>query len=264
MLLYSFLSFIANTALAVELYSIFDKKCKEFTGYIIAENNDVYEVLSTHGQIQSFHKNNIKGILTYNFVSPPLTNINIPKSKTHLIKNLSIDNESKIETFSGFPVQFIEDLIVFLGLDGNIRVHKLDNVLKIRPINSPLKNNKLTDKNFSIQSAGYIQSCGDKGQTGSSRPNRILIDKIKIQQFLSTYKTGYENLQSFEERTYLYSRPQIYKQKTRFGLISQKPQEPSAVKNSLPFVEWSSGRPYRVQSYNRIGVVFDEYGASWR
>lgn len=249
------------TTEAVELYSVFDNQCQEFSGYIIAERNNVYDFLSVQGKVTSIHKDEIKGLLAYNFVTPPLSKVSIKNQKLDTIKTLTVENESKVGVFSGFPVQFIEDLVVFLGLDGSVRVHKLDQILKIRPFKEVLKNTPPKSISFDIQSSGYVQSCEKTGREGKVKPNRILIDRLKIQQFLSTYKTGYSDLRSFEERTYLYARPNLYTQKTRFGLVSQKQVEDSGSKNALPFIEWSTGRPYRVQSLNRFGLVFDEYGA---
>ena len=70
-----------------------------------------------------------------------------------------------------------------------------------------------------------------------------------------------KDLKSFQERTYLYARPVIYNQKTKFGLVYQKASEKSSNADFFPFVEWSSGRPFRVQNFNQVGFVFNEYGS---
>ena len=260
LLSFTFFSVFSINAKAVELYSFFDNQCKEVAGYLVSEKNNAYDILSFDGKIISLHKDNIKGVLVYNFVNPPLKKIDLQKDKIENIITISTQNEGKLDVFSGFPLQFIEDLVVFLGTDSSVRVHKMDSILKIRPfkgkkVKKPGKNTRLD-----IQSKGYMQSCMESGREGYLRPNRILVDKIKIQQFLSSYKKGYEGLKSFQERTYLYARPLIYNKKTRFGMISQKPLEKSSTPPS-PFIEWSSGRPFRVQSFNQIGLVFNEYGA---
>ena len=254
-------SVFSINAKAVELYSFFDNQCREVIGYLVSERNNVYDILSFDGKIISLHKDNVKGVLVYNFVNPPLKKIKLKKNKLKNIITLSIQSEGRVDVFSGFPLQFIEDLIVFLGINGSVRVHKMDSILKIRPfkgkkVKKPGKNTKLN-----IQSVGYMQSCMESGRKGYLRPNRILVDKIKIQQFLSSYKKGYEGLKSFQERTYLYARPMIYNQKTKFGMIYQKALEKSFYTDTFPFIEWSSGRPFRVQNFNQVGLVFNEYGA---
>ena len=255
-----FFSIFFINAEAVELYSFFNNQCKEITGYLVSEEDDIYDILSIDGEIASLHKDDFKGVLVYNFVNPPLKRIKLQKDKLENIITLSVQSEGKLDTFSGFPLQFIEDLIVFLGIDGSVRVHKLDSILRIRPFGGGRTKRFEKNVNLDIQSVGYMQSCVEAGRKGSIRPNRILVDKIKIQQFLSNYGRGYEGLKNFQERTYLYARPKIYTQKTRFGIVGQKPVEKSSVGNS-PFIEWSSGRPFRVQSLNQIGAVFNEYGA---
>ena len=256
-----FLSIFSINAKAVELYSVFSNQCREVTGYLVSEKNNIYKMLSVNGHIVGLHKNKIKGVLIYNFVTPPLKKIKIKKRELDNLLTFSIESEGRLETFSGFPIQFIEDLIVFLETDGSTRVHKLDSILKIRPFRKKRIKKPKKKVNFGIQSKGYLQSCNQSGKQGFTRPNRILLDRIKIQQFLSNYKTGYESLKSFQERTYLYARPKIYNQKTKFGGISQKALEKSSPIMSLPFIEWSSGRPFRVQSLNQVGSIFNEYGA---
>lgn len=247
------------TALSVEVYSIFDNKCQNNSGYLIAEKDDIYTMLTTKGKTLKLSKNQIKGVLVYNFVNPPITS-----SKTldkDYMRSLTVEDEGKTVTFKGYAIQFIEDLVVFLGDDGSTRVHKLDNIVKIRPTQSNLSTTSSKNK-LDIKSIGYVQSCAQSGSNGTTIPNRILVDKIKIQQFLSNFKSGYEKLISFQERTYLYARPKIYTQNTRFGFLQQKATEQHSSKiKGLPFIEWSSGRPYRVQSLYQIGGVYDEFGA---
>ena len=255
-----FFVFPASTK-AVELYSFFNNQCREITGYLVSEKNNIYRILSVNGRIVSLHKNNIKGVLVYNFVTPPLKKIKLKRKDLGDLLTFSIESEGQLKNFSGFPIQFIEDLIIFLETDGSTRVHKLDSILKIRPFKKQRIKKPGKKVKFDIQSSGYLQSCNQSGRQGFTRPNRILLDRIKIQQFLSNYKTGYESLKSFQERTYLYARPKIYNQKTKFGGIKQKALEKSFPVMSLPFIEWSSGRPFRVQNLSQIGSIFNEYGA---
>ena len=261
--LFLFLSLFWVKSEAVELYSFFDNQCKEVVGYLIAEEDDIYNILSVNGNILNLHKNDIKGILIYNFINPPLKDIKLDKSQLKIALTLSVANEDKLDVFSGFPVQFIEDLVFFLGLNGSIRVHKMDHILKVRPFNQSQIAQLKKKAHLDIQSVGYMQSCASSGQKGAIRPNRILIDRIKIHQFLSNYKAGYESFKSLQERTYLYARPKIYTQPTRFGILDQSPIETSSsAPLPFPFIEWSSGRkPFGVQGLTQIGNVFNEYGA---
>ena len=251
---------VSTSTQAVELYSFFNKQCKETIGYLISEQDDTYHILSVDGSLANLHVDDFKGVLIYNVINPPLRTLSLGKEYIDKIVTLSIQSEGKIDTFSGFPIQFIEDLVLFLGIDGSVRVHKIDSILKIRPFKG--KKVALSKKNFnlSIRSAGYMQSCQNSGRKGLLRPNRILIDKIKIYQFLSNYKVGYEGFKSFQERTYLYARPIIYNQETKFGLISQNRIEKSSF-TEFPFIEWYSGKPFRVQSLTQMGSIFNEYGA---
>ena len=66
-------SVFSINAKAVELYSFFDNQCREVIGYLVSERNNVYDILSFDGKIISLHKDNVKGVLVYNFVNPPLT-----------------------------------------------------------------------------------------------------------------------------------------------------------------------------------------------
>ena len=154
------------------------------TGYLVSERDNVYDILSVNGKNRPVCTITISmGVLVYNFLNPPLKKIRIKKNKLKNIITLFIQSEGRVDVFSGFPLQFIEDLIVFLGVDGSVRVHKMDSILKIRPFRG--KKLKRSGKNIrlNIQSKGYMQSCVGAGREGYLRPNRILVDKIKIQQF---------------------------------------------------------------------------------
>ena len=244
---------------AIELYSFFDNQCKETIGYLISEQEEVYTILSIDGKFINLHRDDFKGVLVYHVINPPLQGIENHKGGIDKVVTLSVHNEGKLDTFSGFPVQFIEDLVLFLSVDGSVRVHKIDSIIKIRPFGGRIRSKLAKKINLSVKSKGYLHAC-NSGREGFLRPNRILIDQIKIYQFLSNYKIGYEAFKSFQERTYLYARAKIYTQKTRFGLVSQDPIEKSA-SAVFPFMEWSSGKPFRVQSLTQIGSIFNEYGA---
>ena len=253
-----FFLFVAPVG-AIELYSFFDNQCKEVIGYLVSEREDVYTILSVDGKFINLHRDDLKGILVYHVINPPLQGIEDHKGGLDKILTLSVQNEGKLDTFSGFPIQFIEDLVLFLSIDGSVRVHKIDSIIKIRPFGGRAISKLGKKVNLSIKSKGYLQAC-NSGRGGFLRPNRILIDQIKIYQFLSNYKIGYEAFKSFQERTYLYARPKLYTQETRFGLVRQDPIERSA-STIFPFMEWSSGKPFRVQSLTQIGSIFNEYGA---
>ncbi len=261
LIIFLYLLLFSQLASAIEFYSIFDQNCKETTGYFVAENNNKYSFLTVNGRNITFNREDIKGILIFNFVTPPLRKLSFANKNIDHLKTLTVLNDSDEDVFSGLPVQFIEDLVVFLGLNGGVRVHKLDSIVRIRPYSGEALNKSFKNKGLDIQSKGYIQTCSKNGRRGRVRPNRILIDKIKIQQFLSNYKIGYDSLRSFQERTYVYARPILYAQKTRFGIQNQKIVEQSGFNNDLPFIEWSTGRPYRVQSLNSLGKIFNEFGA---
>lgn len=254
-------------ASAVELYSIFDSKCSEKRGYIIRSTTDHFELLTIDGKNIVLKNKDLRGVLVYNFVNPPLGKIRKNQRNLRSVKSISVSDGEIINTFLGYPIQFIEELVVFLGVDGKVRVHNLDNVLKIRPYKEgkfPAKHT--SSPTLNVLSKDYVQSCPGKGTSGKVRPNRILVDRIKIQQFLRNYSRGYEALTSFEERTYLYARPKIYNQKTMFGLnfIGDEVEQSSATLlglDGVPFITWSSGRPYRVQSLIELGNIYNEYGA---
>jgi|GEM_PF-6220345 len=258
------LFFSFSVAEAVEMYSVFDKSCNEHQGYFIGSDESNYSFLTVKGAYKQFEESDIKGVLVYNFVSPPISQIKVNKATTSKLKVLTVSNEGEVNSFSGFPIQFIEDLVVFLGSDGAVRVYKLDRVQKIRPAQALKAKLKKSVAKLDIKSSGYIQSCLKSGKNGNIRPNRILVDAIKIKQFLKSYRVGYDDLESFQERTYLYARPKLFTQKTRFGIISQDAVEQSSGNlnlDVLPFFEWSSGKFYGVQGHTQLIGVFDEFGA---
>ena len=256
----------SSTSSAIEYYLFFDNQCNISNGLIVNADQNHTTLLTRNGELTKFENKNIKGILVYNFISSPIKKYRANALNSNYLKQVILIDKNKEKNFSGFPVQFIEDLVVFVDTQGETHVQSYDGIYKIRPSRKNIKPSKSKNKSVSLQSSGYIQSCESKTNGLSSegtKPNRILADQIKINNFLDNLIRGYDDLNSFQEKTYVYARPVIFNQKTRLNLnFGSKAIEQSSHlvdTDFFPSLEWSSGSPYRVQSHINIGSDYVEY-----
>lgn len=258
-----FLWVLPSNLYAVEFYGVVTQSCDTYEGHIVTVDETQVRLYTDQG-IKTLERKDIRGIMIYTFISSPLKGIGKGPSSLENLKLVVIKDEGVEKKIHAYPVQFIDDLVVFIDINGETHVHSTNTIFKLRPA---LKKNvpqiKLESKAMDLQARNYVQTCHKESKPKSStvRPNRILIDQIRLHQFLSQLQESYSDLESFEEKTYVYARPLLFDYESRFGLaLFNERAEESSLGNSLPVVEWSSGAPYSVQSHNQLGGVFNEFG----
>jgi hypothetical protein len=75
---------------------------------------------------------------------------------------------------------------------------------------------------------------------------------------MDSLQRGFEALESFKERTYLYAKPYLFEKNPRLGIqLGSKYEEFQNFR--FPFYyQWSTGKPFRFQSFNLIGTQRQE------
>jgi len=140
---------------ALELYQFKNGNCDIQTGLVL--NTDQYKVyiLDTTGHIQSFDRDNIQNIWVYQTLKHPFSIIHLEDDLTKYLKKVMFyaDDQEKHE-FIGWPIQFIEDIIVFYDLNGQSHLIDIDKIHRI----SAVDNNTIMPPKFENAKQLYFQA----------------------------------------------------------------------------------------------------------
>jgi len=159
------------------------------------------------------------------------------------------------------PIKFVEGLMFFYSIDAKVYVLNTEQIGKLRPY---VAKREFLPQNYDeihLEVAEHLEKCQfpeTKDVTSTILgPVRILSDQIKIDQFLNNFINGEQNLNNFEERTYLYAKSFMFPR--RDGLSFPILQKEFGIRPSLPFAHiWSSGNDYHFQSNTGIGSQISE------
>ena len=243
-------SAIARDALVLKL-----KDCRYLKGFILAVDEEV-TFLDDRGRITKLKEEDISLILTYGISESPFSKTqDFSTELPSFLKEISLRSEDK--TIKGFPFQYIEDLIFIMGTDGNLYVVSLGEIVSIVDINGSAKLNLNNSKNYYFDYADYVTGCGksyEKGKT-ALRPIRVLGDRIKVSEFIDSFRKGYRTFVDLQERTMFYAKPYLYPKRNRLGILQIESK-----KKALPFYyQWSTGEEFHFQSVNRFGGMISPY-----
>jgi hypothetical protein len=248
---------------ALELQGFLTKDCQRHLGIIIYADDQTVETMGLDGYFHSVPIENIDIVYAYNIIGNPFRRFVVDKKALSHLKAIYTE-DTKQPRAVAFPVRYIEDLVIFYSLDGKTHVHRMNDIFKLRPApESALGEHLLSSAappefEFSDQSAKCPAATTKTPATKSIKPTRVLADKISIAEFIGSFAQGYDNLESFQERTYLYAKPYLFDKKARLGLVfADKREEPGP--SSSAYFQWSTGEPYRFQSQTVIGSKNHEF-----
>lgn len=251
---------IASIGSAADIYSMVLRDCREVRGFIINVDDTKVYVLDEKGTQQALARQDIQNILIYKINESPIAKISTSAYLTENIRDVYV-GDSATPALSGWPVGFLDNLILFLDYRGRIHILDQNQINKIRNSQTTYSDYQKTNVNSLSYSWGDLPlSCAHVDPTSASsvKPSRVLIDLIHVQDFLSTTEKSFDRYHNFESRTYFYARPYLFDRETRMGLGSLDTKDQLAYP-SIFYFQWATGEPYATQSLGRIGFAdYDE------
>lgn len=227
---------------------------------VIYVSEETVETLGLNGQFTSFPIEDIDSVYVFNIIENPFAQFDIDPRALKRLKAIYLDDSTQPQTIA-FPVRFIEDLVLFYSIDGKSPVHRLEDIFKLRPAPASALGIHRTanSRNPGFEFTDQAAHCASPPPSPQAiKPTRVLADKISIAEFFGSFEQGYEAIDSFQERTYLYAKPFLYEPKTRLGLSFKGSGEEPAINLPLYF-QWATGTPYRFQSFNVVGSKAHEF-----
>lgn len=254
---------LAISAHATEIYSIVENSCVIQTGLILNSDQEALTMLNLKGESVRIQRGDIKSLTIFNTIENPIPKIQLSIDSLERLRVISIDSQDQ-PYLTGWPVRFVEELVIFYDITGKTYVLNFDRMTRVRrpskEIGSLLK---LTGSPANFEMSESLGSCPQlsRGPGPFIRPTRIISDKIQLSEFISSFVAGFESMDSFEERTYLYALPYLYERSTRMGFLSndaylEQPKLPEF------YFQWSRGRSYRFQSSYKVGFFQMRYAPS--
>jgi len=243
-------------ALGMEVYRTLDQHCKGPTGLILQADTENLKILRLDGELEEVRVDDIHYVLVYYSLENPITKVHLAEQMTELVKEVHT-NDSTVPSFTGWPVKFVDDGVVFFNLEGNLSLVGVEKIQSIQKYQAKQEvwsfPGKLNHPRF-VLDQGFPGCTPEASGPADLRPTLVMGDKIKIHKFLSSYIEGHEKLRRFQQRTQFYARPFVFPKQTRLGFPNMGPNQNQELPAFLPvYVQWSSGKSFSNQALTGFG-----------
>lgn len=232
-------------AFGIEIYGFLDTNCHLSTGFIVSAKKGSIGLLNVEGNYQEIRLSNVSHILVYNSHHNPVSKIHLDDNLLSRLKTIYTE-ESNGPAFSGWPVRFMEDMVVFYDVEGKVTLVNIDKISKLENSTHLPGKVDVEDSNYGAFRLGTsltaCRSDDEEGNGSSLFPTRVLGDKIKISKFVQNYEKGFYKLERFQTRTRFYARPYLFDEKTKVGLpIVLMPNEEQDIPAYFPLFSMERG-----------------------
>lgn len=250
--------FLGGSLSALELISLVSNGCTSNTGIIIKADKLYVYLIDDKGDLIKIKQQDVASILIYNILENPFPHLNLENEAADFLKDVEVRLEEETYQFTGWPIRFLDDTIVFYDIKGNIHLVGIPSIYRFsKSKNLDVKQFQPSAyKAYQFDFSHHLPECHFKpiAEKTSTRPVRMLSDKIKLNKFFNTYKRGFEELERFQQRTQFYARPYLYDQQTKLGVMITQEKYREELPTDFPFYfKWSSGLPYGAQGEYLLG-----------
>ncbi len=238
---------LGRTAHAVEIHSLIDSRCQKISGVVVAVDDEQVRLIGLDGTSQIRRRDDITSVVLHKAVDNPIPAVALDGALRSVLYDVYLSS-SDPPAFTGWAVQFIEELVVFFDLQGRTHVLSLEDIHSMREPDVPamaVMPHAPVTLHFP---ADYVE-CQNLANSGGVPPSRIIGDRVKVSDYFDTFAAHYLALDSFRERTFLYAKPFLFDERTRLGLLYMRRRSPLVP----AYIHWSTGRPYAFQSFMLIG-----------
>ena len=248
---------------ALELYSLVQKGCKAETGLIVYTDDKSVHMLNVEGKLSILKRKDIELILVYNTHYNPIKTFDLEWGLKSYLKEVYVDDNEN-NHFIGWPIRFIEKLIMFYDIDGKTHLIDLEKIKKFReaPKEKFLKNETSNFQGVDFRFGENLPECKSQKFTSKKyvNPTRMISDRIRIHKFFTVYSTGFMHLKRFQRKTQFYAKSFLYDEETRLGFFFWPSyRNINKYKNEIKldfipaYLKWSSGSHYGSQGEYSIG-----------
>ena len=246
----------------IELYSILQNNCQFKTGLIIGVDEQKIYMLDTHGGFSDLSRSGIEQILVYNTLDNPFDQIQLVSDLQSFARFVTVQGVEET-SFSGWPIRFVENLIVFFDTEGKthlVDVELIQGFKRAETLTGETKKIKQF-KRYQFGFGNNLPECTRSPKAGFDlvQPTRMISDQIKISKFLQVYQKGFTKLGRFQKRTSFYARPYLYEKKTKVGIVVDREDYQEELPQLMPLnFQWPTGSNYGPQGILNLGLYVNE------
>ena len=242
---------------ALELYSIVHAGCSRATGLIIDVDEEQIHLLTLKGELLVLEKEGVEHILVFNTLDNPIPQLEMSGPLRDYVREVAVQGDVEND-FIGWPIRFMEDLIVFYDTEGKIHLVDVDLIqgfstpetMGMAPIE--LKQHK----SYRFGFGNNLPECrvATRGEGELIQPTRMISDPISISKFIRVYRDGFTQLDRFQKRTSFYARPYLYQEETTVGLVVDREDYQEELPSLVPLnFQWPTGSNYGPQGILNVG-----------
>ncbi len=260
--------FVAK-AKALDVVSLFTASCVSETGVIIGVDAQNIVLMNIDGHTKYLPRYEVIYIASYSLNEIPAAQLSLESAPYHLVIQTRQDRELR-ELVSGWPVDFTENRIGFLTLNGSGAVIDRSNIWRIESTNAdPIKRGntsptklgeriELTPPYPFAQCPTVVLNPSGKGHL-QVVPERLLGGAVEIKEELDRLMRGHEQIEFYKRRQAYYALPFVYGRQSSLGLWtsvgSRHAQSQNRDNNFLPLLTDERGRgPFSFQQKSVTGV----------
>jgi hypothetical protein len=209
-------------AYGVNINAVYYASCQREVGVIVHVDEDSIAILSLTGKIKKIARFDIIYLAYYPIGEIPIDQVSNGDEIDGVTIKTLYDNEV-VDLVKGWPVDFTDDKISFISLDGQETVMDRDSIwsVKVAPFAKSQKFKKAARKSYSFVHPYPFVSCPVTDGGGNARrvfPQQLLGDRLIIRNELDRLMAGYEQMVDYADDQRFYPVPQVYNNRTSLGL----------------------------------------------
>lgn len=211
----------SRTAEAVPLTAVYYASCQREVGVIIHVDDDAISLLTLSGAIKSLRRFDIIYLAQYPVSDLPISQVKDANLVPGIVVR-TLFNGELVELVSGWPVDFSEEKISFLTLDGQETIIDRDSIwsVEIEPFKKEVRFPSASKAVQSFVHPYPFANCPAENVPGArvTFPQQLLGDRLIIKNEFDRLKKGHEQLVEYKKDQKFYPVPQIYQNRTSLGL----------------------------------------------
>ena len=210
--------------LGIDLSGIYTSSCNRVVGVILNVDDQDVEVVTLSGKFKTIPRFDIIYISQYssgNLLVPVKEN----NESIDLISVKTIYENNLVELVRGWMIDYSEEQISFLTLEGKETVIDIDDIFDIEMLSmSEREFSHVTNSNkIHFEHPYPFRTCNDSRDSGKKKqriifPQHLLEKPILIKKELDRMQEGYEQIRSYQSKKKFYPVPQIYKNQISLGI----------------------------------------------
>ena len=218
------LFFIPKTLMAINIHGLYISSCQRELGVIIKVEKSKIKLLTLKGEFKEIPRHEIVYFTYYSIDSFPDVEIS-PNNLEKAVQIDTIQNNQIVKFVEGWPIDYSENDISFLTLEGHEVLVARDNIwrIKIKPLEETLIFKNKNPNNYEFVHPYLFRFCPTlraKNQMEPAMkvyPQQMLNDSVRIKLELDRLQAGRERLDKYYAYQQFYAVPHIYRNLSSLG-----------------------------------------------